>query len=299
MPRRWTPHSKWPSKQLRPSIPGVFPGDVEDGQGSSIQIVPSWDGYRLARASRYYYRNLAQDVPVVVIEESTWQGFIPRLPFKGLGRSQFRFSQTLDDSIVIPEADTTPVWLARPRFLPFGRSQFRFQQPQDFDTPIDFEHQGFIARLQYLPLGRSQFRFFATYDDSVIVAPEDWTANFTARAKWSGLRTNPYQFSLARDLDIVTPSFENIPAFFVRSMSQPFDGRRAATRLHNFSVLDESTAAPVIPGEVMVVIKNTPGAIEVRVLIEHPTTTRVVVDSPNKIVVVQDDPAAIPLKVVI
>jgi len=216
-----------------------------------------------------------------------------------LGRSQFRFGKALDDSVVIPEADTTPIWLARPRFLSLGRSQFRFQQPQDLDTPIDFEHPGFIARLPYRSLGHTQFRFFATYDDSVIAAVEDWTSNFVARAKWGGLRANPYQFSLARDIDFVAPSFENIPAFFVRSMSQPFDGRRAAARLHIFSSQDESTAAPVIPGEVMVVIKNTPGAIEVRVLIEHPTTTRVVIDSPTKVVVVQDDPAAIPLKVVI
>lgn len=57
---------------------------------------------------------------------------------------------------------------------------------------------------------------------------------------------------------------------------------------------------PVLSGagnEIMVVIANTPGATEAQVLTEHPTTKKVVTDSPNKVVVVQD-PAATPIKVV-
>ena len=53
-----------------------------------------------------------------------------------------------------------------------------------------------------------------------------------------------------------------------------------------------------IPSEVMVVIRGTVGAVEARVLIDDPTTTKVVINSPNKIAVVQDAAAA-PVEVVI
>ena len=58
------------------------------------------------------------------------------------------------------------------------------------------------------------------------------------------------------------------------------------------------TEAAGVPGEVMVVIANTPGAISIRVLIDHPTTTRVLTNSPNKVVVTQN-PADLPVKVII
>lgn len=51
-------------------------------------------------------------------------------------------------------------------------------------------------------------------------------------------------------------------------------------------------------GEIMVVIRGTIGAVERRVLIDAVDQKRVVIDSANKVAVVQDDSAP-PIKVVI
>lgn len=273
-----------------------------DGSGPSLQVIAFWPGFWAARRALQLNTGIVsgESGAAPPPEESTFQSFLVRIPFKGYGRNPYRFGETLDDSFVAPESDTTPIWMARPRFGPLGRTQFRFNTWEIQNQPFDFEHQGFSAKPQYKALGRSQFRFFLAADDSIVVAPEDFTASFIARARWAGLRKNPYQFGLAVDVDFVAPSFEQNPHLFVRWMRSDYDARRAASRLHTFSPQDEDAPASVIPGEVMVVIPETPGAIRVTVMIEHPTTTRVVIDSPNKVYVVpQDDPTAIPLKVVI
>lgn len=320
----------------RPQFGLSIEGPVQiDDSGNSIRVVQSLDEWRLARASGLYYRGPARDVPEAVTpEESTYQSFITRIPFKGFGRSNYRFIQPQDETFTLPESDTTPIWLARPKFELFGKSQFRFQQPQDFDLPVDTGHQGFLARPQYLGfgrtqfrfqqpqdesfvvpiedfvqsyftrlqfkvLGRTQFRFGSTFDESFVI-PDDGVPGFIARPRFLPFGFNRFIFTTGTDSQFISPEFEQNPWIFVRFMRTGYDARRAAWLLHNFSTLDINAPAPVIPGEVMVVIPDTPGATLVRVLIEHPTTTRVVVDSPNKVIVLkQDDPAGIPLKVII
>lgn len=56
---------------------------------------------------------------------------------------------------------------------------------------------------------------------------------------------------------------------------------------------------PAVNATVFVVIAGTPGAINIRVLTESATLTRVVIDTTAQKVVVVQDPAAIPVKVVI
>jgi hypothetical protein len=53
-----------------------------------------------------------------------------------------------------------------------------------------------------------------------------------------------------------------------------------------------------VPSEVMVVIRDTPASTNIRVLIEDPTTTKVVIGPAPKVAVIQD-PAAQPVKVII
>ena len=76
------------------------PAQLDDASSGHL-VVPTWDGFRLARASRYYYRGWQHlSAPE---EPSTFAAHFVRLPFRPLARSRYlsHYAQDTDAPPVV------------------------------------------------------------------------------------------------------------------------------------------------------------------------------------------------------
>jgi hypothetical protein len=214
---RWPRRARDPRRRLYPSKPGILPDDVPEGPGAGLQIVPNWDGYRLARAARFNYWTTVSDVGGAVAPEADTLIAVPvRLPFKGFGRNPYLFHHDYDSAPVIPEADTLAPFLVRIPFRGLGRSPYLWHR--DYDSapvvPEESTFAPFWARLPFKGLGRSPYLFHRDYDSAPAAPQESAFTSFLVRIPFKGLGRNPHLFRTAQDLDA--------PAGFVDPTFDPF-----------------------------------------------------------------------------
>lgn len=91
------------------------PADVPDG-GTGILVVPVWDGFRLARAGRFYYQS--RNDRDIAPEPPTLAPHLVRLSFKAFRPNRYILSTRRDDTIP-PEPPGGPPH--PPRGRPFRR----------------------------------------------------------------------------------------------------------------------------------------------------------------------------------
>lgn len=204
---RWPRGSKDPRQRLFPSKPGVlFDVAIEDA-GSSILVVPSWDGFRLAVAGRFYYWSEAQDVDVAPpADVDTVSQFLVRIPFKGFGRSQYLQHRDYDSAPAQPEAETLAPYLTRIPFRSFGRNPY-------------LQHRD--------------------YDSAPVIAQESTLAPYLTRIPFKALGRNPYLWNPSQDLSFVEPL--DLP-YVIRSLQYKAFGRNPYVR---HSAQDDSV--PQVP----------------------------------------------------
>ena len=115
---------------------------ANEDTGSTIRVVPNWDIFRLARASRFYYRGTAQDLDLVADVQDVGGSFrvVQSLEsWRGARSSQFYYRtppQDLDAPVLLVE--TFAPFLVR---LPFrglrtaGLMTYLRTTPWDGDAP--------------------------------------------------------------------------------------------------------------------------------------------------------------------
>jgi len=235
---------------ILPDPRAVGPGP---GAASSLFIVRDLSLWSLARASRLYYRGLAPDEGVPQAPESdTWQPFLVRVPFRSYGRNPYLHNTTQDfDAPLLAEAETLTPYLVRVPFRRFGLNPYVWATARDVEVEEAATSQ-ILRRILFRSLGRNPYLWNLAQEDAVAPAEPDVLASFLVRRSIQGiLRVIPgYVFSPPQDFD--------------------------------------APPGPVVPGEFMVVIPDTPGATRVRVVTEHPTQGRVLISSANKVVVTQN-----------
>lgn len=138
------------------------PPDVPDG-GSSLHVVPVWDGFRLARASRLYYQSHT-DVGAPP-EPDTLAPHLVRVPFKPFRPNRYILTTRRDDTAP-PEPPGGPSH--PPRGRPFRR-----------DGNLGFEDGARYRRNRYIWNGSVE---------TLQVQPADTPTPFRARVRFQGYR---------------------------------------------------------------------------------------------------------------
>lgn len=230
---QWTPTlDSHPDDQLLP-LETADPND-----GSALAVIPTWDGFRGARVSRFLYYNgtPAEDTGAQAPEPDIYEPFRINIPFKVLGRSRYLFStaQDTDAPVVVEESTATlltvripfrpflrsrllgtpasdestvdpldlPHWVAQPKYKPFGRNPYRFSSTQDESTVEPFDFPSIIRALQFKPLLRSPYRFTGSATDVETAAVEvETVSGQLIRIPFRSLLRNPYRFGSAQDFD--------------------------------------------------------------------------------------------------
>lgn len=133
----------------------VPPADVPDG-GSGFLVVADWDGYRLARASRFYYQLHTEFA--VVVEPPTRAVLSVRVPFKPFGRNPYLAHAAQDTSA--PEPETSARFAIRVPFKSLGRNPYVTHAAQDTSAPAAPEPDTstrFVVRLPFKPYARNPY----------------------------------------------------------------------------------------------------------------------------------------------
>ena len=97
-------------------------------------MVRNWEGYRLARASRYLYRTAPGTDLSAPVEPSTFAAHFVRLPFKRFGRNPYLRPYAQDTSAPVIPSTWSP-FLVRVPFRRLGRNPYLRHSAQDADAP--------------------------------------------------------------------------------------------------------------------------------------------------------------------
>jgi hypothetical protein len=160
-----------------------------DDAGAGIQVLPNWDGFRLARAGRFSYWTspLSESAP----EAPSVDGLAPflvRRPFAALGRTPYLQHRDYDSATVVADASTHAPFVVRVPFRALGRNPYLRHGAQDELLPFDLP-----ARQRVVPfrsLGRNPYLRQSAQDLSV-VEPLDLPARQRV-VPFRGLGRNPY-----------------------------------------------------------------------------------------------------------
>jgi hypothetical protein len=209
---KFAPYRRVPALGWNPDTTVAVVAVVEDG-GSSLFVVPTLDGYRLARAARFYYWGRDNSAAVAAPEESTLSPTLVRIPFRGLGRSPYLWHRDYDSAPVAPEESTLAPFLVRLPFKGLGRSAYLWHEAQDRNEADSAEILSpLLVRIPFKGLGRNPYLWHGD-PEAAAVAPEESTlAPFLVRLPFKVYGRNPYLFRTAQDLDapagFVDPTFE-------------------------------------------------------------------------------------------
>jgi hypothetical protein len=150
---------------------------LDDG-GSSLFVAPTLDGFRLARAQRFYYWSPAIDGPAAP-EPDTWQPFLVRVPFKPYRPNRYRWN-TEQGLSVPPEGEHRRDFLIRLPFKRYAHNRYRFHvSPHDSvvipEPPTHPPHptrpkDRLEARYKYATGARTRYNFHHATDAGVVVA---------------------------------------------------------------------------------------------------------------------------------
>lgn len=213
---------QWASTARIKSAYQEFPQDesfVPEG-GLSILVVPTLDGFRLARAARFnLWQNSAQDfdAPVEVAEPDTYQPFLVRIPFKTLGRDPYLQHQDWFDTV---EPLDLPHVVRLLPYKPLGRNPYVWNTAQDFDIPPAPQEDTLAphwVRLQFRTLGRNPYLWHLDYESipAAPAEPDTWVPYLVRLPIRGALRVVPaYVF--------VTPQDEDAPVVVVTGSNQRY-----------------------------------------------------------------------------
>jgi len=206
-----------------------------DDASSGHWVVRSWEGFRLARASRYLYRPTAQDVPAAPPVESTWAPFLVRVPFRPLGRNPYTRHGAQDLSFVEP-LDLPHVVRSRP-YKPLGRNPYLWHRAVDESVSVPVEPptpptgpRGRGRTKAWSPLSEAfersaatslHYYFHRAHESAPVVAPT--FAAFFVRVPFRPLGRSRYLYHFAQDTSAAGPAFN--PGWAV-NVNKVFNARR-------------------------------------------------------------------------
>jgi len=180
--------------------------------GSSFFVAPTFELWRLARASRFYYRGTAQDTsaPAPSAEPEIAAPWLVRRAFRSLGRNPYLRHSAQDESVVAPL--DLPHRLVRIPFRPLGRNPYLFHQ--DFESapapPAEPDTSSpFMVRRPYLRLGRNPYLWHTPQDLDAPPSPAEadtWTPYLVRLDIRGRLKVVPsYLQATAQDFDAPLP----------------------------------------------------------------------------------------------
>ena len=192
-------------------LPDARPVGPGPGAAPSLLVVLDLGQWRLARASRFYYRSLAPDEGVPQAPEpDTWLPFLVRVPFRSYGRNRYLLNTAQDFDAPAPpvEESTVASFTVRLPLRGFGRNPYLWNAAQDlsFVEPRDLPHR--LVRIPYKAFGRNPYLWNTAQDESFVAPPEaDIFTPFLVRRNIRGvMRVVPAYLVLApQDVDAPAP----------------------------------------------------------------------------------------------